>query len=1016
MIYEHLRAIQPPAAKVGIACIYCEHQQQYAQIPQNLLSSLWPHLGPKGEENAPSYLENLYRVHTANRTRPGLDQIQSVIQSAIKELEKGYIIIDGLDELSDAEHQVTFLESIEALLVASNAEVVKLQVLVTSRLEQRVLDATSIEIQATEDEIRSMVEKRVVPRSFGALSIRNKIKESEDLRNEILDQVVAKANGMFLIADLHMTSLRSITNVRDLRQALSQLPEKLDDYYERAWARIRNQEKHQVQIAFHAMSWLYLSKRQLHVDELCHALATRSGDKVFCTEGLTEITDIIEACLGLVVVETHSQVVQLMHSTVREFFQKHHNRLFKNSPAYLTRTCLTYLCLDVFKWKRPCQFLSLEDVDQRAKPGQKVVRRNILAYRLLDYPFLDYAAENWGYHAAGDHELSCFTAIFAFLISPLALINAHLARPQMFYLSKRLRRACDIHLLRPLSVTISFGLETSACLLVELNVPNGPEVQHVFHNIQIRESLLVGLLEAMENGQTSVVKALLEAGIEPPASGELPLTALDRTFAFPEDNCPKTALDKSVCYGHKEVANILLRRGVGGSVTNDTIEYAISAENLDVLRHSLSEAALNGEQCGRADAILHYAAKKGKVTVVNFSLSQFADVESKDDIYGTSALGLAVIHGQREVVQLLLDKGAKVSVEIPGNTLGESSSASTPIQEAAKSQKVFEDRMKCVGHYPVECSSAKTFDAVTHRFKKRLRTWLTAQPAPLDLLRNPGFLAAIREDSEHEKIIKLLLDHHADLSVLGENRESLLHLAVISKPRMRALLQHLSDHPDVDLDVDARDSQGRTPLHYAAVTCNADVMELLIQYGADALATDCSSVTLLHFAIHSSRCIKIAIKHGCVVDKAHALLGTPLEFADSFEDPNPHAIKVLERSLADRPKPEGLRPGAVQGHHSLLDADSKASEEITRWMVSKRNKHSVLCTRILKACLNESWQAGYVQALAKIEAETKRRGRSWVLVPDPPECSSSITQGDGMINVTAQGAPILEMVKQALGE
>ncbi|KAL8903138.1 MAG: hypothetical protein Q9207_004125 [Kuettlingeria erythrocarpa] len=293
MIYEHLRAIQPPAAQVGIACIYCEHQQQHAQVPQNLLASLWPHLSPKGEKNAPAYLDNLYRVHTRNRTRPDLDQIQSVIESAIKELEKCYIIIDRLDELSDAEHQETFLESIEALLAASNAEEVKLQVLVTSRLEQRVLGTTSIEIQATEDEIRSMQDKG---------------------ENEILDQVVANANGMFLIADLYTSSLRSTTNVRDLRHALSQLPEKLDDYYERAWTRIRNQEKHQ-----------RLSKRQLHVDELRHALATRSGDKVFCTEGLTEITDIIEACLGLVVVETPSQVVRLMHSTVRECFQKHHD-------------------------------------------------------------------------------------------------------------------------------------------------------------------------------------------------------------------------------------------------------------------------------------------------------------------------------------------------------------------------------------------------------------------------------------------------------------------------------------------------------------------------------------------------------------------------------------------------------------------------------------------------------------------------------------------------------------------
>ncbi|KAL8923929.1 MAG: hypothetical protein Q9208_004366 [Pyrenodesmia sp. 3 TL-2023] len=965
-------------AKVGIACIYCEHQQQHAQTPQNLLASLWPHLRPNGEETLPSYVDNLYRIHTQNRTRPDLDQIQSIIQSAIKELEKAYIIIDGLDELSDAEHQETFMESIQALLGASNAEGVTLQVLVTSRLEPRVLDGTSIEIQATEEEIRSVVRRRIVPRSFSTLSIRKRIMEDEGLRNEILDQVVAKANGMFLIADLHMSSLRSMTNIRDLRDTLSKLPEKLDDYYKRAWTRIRKKDKHQAQIAYHAMAWLYLSQRQLTVDELRHALAIRSGDKIFCSEGLVEVTDIIEACQGLVVVETHSQLVRLMHSTIREFFQRHHDWLFKKSPAYLTKTCLTYLCLDVFE-EKTCDYISLEDADSHARPGENIQRGKFLHFRLLEYPFLDYAAENWGYHAAGSHEERCLFAILTFLASNHALENAHMARPQVFHRSRRPRSPHNLKDLFPLRVAISFGLELSACWLVEPSLPKEKVVE------LMEKHILLALLEAMENGQVRVVNALLDAGIVPSRAGELPLTVLDCTFLY-KDGRPKTALDKSVCYSHGDVANLLVRRGVGGPVTNDTMKYAVSAENFDILCHYLFAAPSAGGQYGRANAILHYAAKKGKVKVVEFSLANGANIESEADSYFMSSLGLAVVFGQSAVVQCLLDSGADVSVEMYDTSvsLGESDSASSLIQESVRCQTVFRERLNLVNEYTLEFSSGEIHDNAIDQLRRRLTTWLSTQPEPLELLHNPEFLAAMREDSEHEKIIRMLLQHKPNVSVLGQNGETLLHLAVISKPRMNALLQHLMDYPETGLDVNTGDCHGRTPLHYAAVACNADVMELLIKHGADVLATDHSSMTTLHFAVQSRRCIAIATKHGCRPDVAHSLVGTPLDLAESLKYPNAHAIKVvLEKHLAEFAETQSAQSGPRQVARDLLDADSKEYQTITSWMISKSHDYGVLCRRSIRICLNGSQQHGYVQELARIEAEAKGRERKWILVPDP---------------------------------
>jgi len=52
------------------------------------------------------------------------------------------------------------------------------------------------------------------------------------------------------------------------------------------------------------------------------------------------------------------------------------------------------------------------------------------------------------------------------------------------------------------------------------------------------------------------------------------------------------------------------------------------------------------------------------------------------------------------------------------------------------------------------------------------------------------------------------------------------------------------------LDVSAKDAEGKTALHYAAMTGNKPVLELLIQLRADVNCTDLRGRTPLHYAIY----------------------------------------------------------------------------------------------------------------------------------------------------------------------
>ena len=791
MICEYLRSTQPPTAKVGIACVYCDSQQQHTQTSQDLLASLWSALHVGNVDGPPTYIDKLYNHHMQRRTRPDIGQVRAVIQSLLCELEKTYILINGLDECSDAV-RLEILESVAAMLDRATAQGQKVNILVSSRMQRATLDGHTVETQATDEEITSMVTKRLdLPRTFKQ-TMKAKVAADPKLRIEIIDAVVVKANSMFLIADLHLKSLSNSTNVRRLREILRRLPETVDEYYEQAWTRISRQDGHLRDIAQKAISWLHHSRRQLKVEELSHAVALRPGDKVLDSDGLIAMEDILEVCPGLVVLEQHGQIARLAHPTVHNFFHKQKDRIFKDTSEYLTRTCLTYLCLDVFKVQTRKIFQSEEMVDRYADPGERVSDWAIITYRLKEYPFLDYAAENWGYHVRGEYEESCFEQIFKFLCTGAELENAHLVQAQVFHASVR-RHVDDKFVfaeLFPVRVAISFGLEHTACSLAPLisRLPLLGQEKALFE-----EHMIKALLEAIEGGLLSVTTVMLDIGIQLPDPTESPLTIRDQTFLY-RTEAPGSALDKSLFYRHNAIADMLVQREIGGEISEITMEHAVLAGNENILGLYLSMTEDDEFQGydDRLDAILHFAIEKGQQAGIEFGIKNGASLESSNHS-GLTALGIAVMCGKSSIVQFLLENGADTSAEAFQPDLDEIEGPISILQLAVVSRRIFLRRLELVNDYVLGYSSANALDNDTKEFQKHLTHWFTVEADPMDLLTRPEFLAAIREDGNHGKIITAHLAYGADFSIRGDADESLIHLSVISKTRVESLLQFLKD-------------------------------------------------------------------------------------------------------------------------------------------------------------------------------------------------------------------------------
>lgn len=153
--------------------------------------------------------------------------------------------------------------------------------------------------------------------------------------------------------------------------------------------RILCQKTSDVDLAHNILSWILHALRPLAVEEIQHALATELGQKELDRECLIDKEDIVSVCAGLVTIDQERNIIHFVHQTVREYLQSIRRDQFPTAQESITRTCLTYLCFDVFT--------------TQTQPDP-----NDVALLWIQYPLLCYAAENWGHHAreAPEHNIA----------------------------------------------------------------------------------------------------------------------------------------------------------------------------------------------------------------------------------------------------------------------------------------------------------------------------------------------------------------------------------------------------------------------------------------------------------------------------------------------------------------------------------------------------------------------------------------------------------------------------------
>ena len=374
---------------IPVVYIYCDYRKQEEQTPINLMASILRQL-LQHRTSVPDIVTKSYHHHVSSETRPDIGETVNMLKILLAEFAQTYVVVDALDELSASGGQVRkdLLTNLRSLQKFHN-----LNCMMTSRsnpqIDHQLQGSLFLEIRASNEDI-----KKYVYGNMGDLtkSAQNNPKLQEVIANSIVDVV----DGMFLLAQLHMDSLTDKTSPKAIRKALERLPigsGALDLAYDQAMNRIADQKPGFIELAERALSWITYACRLLTVTELRHAMATEVGESEFDEENLGDIEEILSVCCGLVIIDTETKVVRLVHYTTQEYFKKTGSRHFPNAREDIAVSILTYLLFSDFEegWIRD------ESEGLHVKDNKSV---SVAEARLKKYPFLEYAALFWARHAS----------------------------------------------------------------------------------------------------------------------------------------------------------------------------------------------------------------------------------------------------------------------------------------------------------------------------------------------------------------------------------------------------------------------------------------------------------------------------------------------------------------------------------------------------------------------------------------------------------------------------------------
>ena len=671
------------AGLASVAFFYFDFRDSSKQDVRGALSSLLAQLSAQSDACC-GVLESVYSAHDAGSKEPSEDALQECLKSMLTLQNQGpiFLVLDAIDECPNSAGTPSPRENVLRLLEwLSELRSSHLSICVTSRPEVDIeavllsLASRTVSLHGENGQKEDIVNyiKWFIDSDPKARKWR---KEDKEL---VIKKLSKRANGMWVFESVfagafrflltpsyrfrwafcQLDRLRRCLSPR-IRRALDELPETLDETYERT---LRDIDNENWEYAHRLFQCIVVACRPLRVEELAEFLAFKSeegGNLTFEENWRPENPRdmVLSTCSSLITVVNvkGSPVIQFSHFSVKEYLTS--NRI---ADSRMSRYYIPLEPAHIFVTEACLSFLIQLD--------KHVTRESI-----EEFPLAHYAGQYWTDHAEFGNASSHAEDMMILLFSPE---NHHLLNWVWIFdpISTRSMEseAPSRPKWAPLHYAAYYGFHRVAELLItsysqDVNVSGVDSLTplHIASN-EGRFTVVQVLLkhQADVNAKTrynwvplhfvsysthhqlEVARLLIEHGAHVNLKdifGQTPLLHL------------------SMNNGNLEVAEMLLEHGADPNIRSTyddgPLYAALRNGHSGPAQLLLKHGANPNTRDGSGQTPLHIACRRGDLKAAQGLLELRVDVSSRNN-GGQTPLQTASRYGNEHLVQLLLQHGAE---------------------------------------------------------------------------------------------------------------------------------------------------------------------------------------------------------------------------------------------------------------------------------------------------------------------------------------------------------------------
>ncbi|OAA62771.1 Ankyrin repeat-containing domain protein [Niveomyces insectorum RCEF 264] len=315
-VIDHVqgRLESSPNNREGFAFFYCNRNEEERRKPLSVLQSFARQLSTAVGHplEIQKNLRALWHKSRVEGRDLGFEACTKQLLESVNLYERTTLVLDAMDEC-DPDVRLRLTGAIELLLSST----------------KRPLRATD-----NKDDIRTYVDQEIVKhRRWNKIPLQ--------LREEIVQTILDRSDGMFQWAFLQIKQLLELQTEAALRSRLGRLPKGLQAAYDEIYGKIATGNEHEKILADRAFLWVMCARKPLTSDELLSAVRLDPAVITHLSEAVDEDI-LLSLCNNLLVLDGRQRVWRFSHLSVTEYFEENHWRLWQ-AHGHVAKVCLALL-------------------------------------------------------------------------------------------------------------------------------------------------------------------------------------------------------------------------------------------------------------------------------------------------------------------------------------------------------------------------------------------------------------------------------------------------------------------------------------------------------------------------------------------------------------------------------------------------------------------------------------------------------------------------------------------------